>query len=1298
AIIGMGCRFPGANNPDAYWELLKNGVDAITEVPSERWDIDAFFDPDPDAPGKVYTRHGGFLSGIDQFDPQFFGISPREAMDMDPQQRLVLEVGWEALENAGIAPQGLKNQSVGVFVGVSQMDYGVSQLSAHPETISAYSVTGTGLAFTAGRLSYALGLQGPVLATDTACSSSLVSVHLACQSLRTAECGLALAGGVNLNLLPETTVFCSRVQALSPDGRCKTFDAGANGFVRGEGCGVVVLKRLSDAIDDKDNVLAVIRGSAINHDGPSSGFTAPNGLAQEKLLKQALENARVTPAEVGYIEAHGTGTSLGDPIEVDALGAVFGKDRSPDLPLAIGSVKTNIGHLEAAAGIAGLLKAVLALQHQEIPPNLHFKQPNPRIDWENLPLQVPVERRAWPRGRGAEQGPRIAGVSSFGMSGTNAHVVLAEAPAVWLGSSEASPQMPIHMERPLHLLTLSAKSEVALQALTDTYAQHLLSHPETPFADVCFTANTGRSHFDHRLALVAESSSDAQTQLRAGGHIVGMAARKTPKIAFLFTGQGSQYVGMGRQLYETQPIFRQSIDRCGAILRPYLETPLIELLYFARRVDKRSASTVPADNPLNQTANTQPALFALEYALAKLWQSWGITPDVVMGHSVGEYVAACIAGVFSLEDGLKLIAARGRLMQTLCEKGDMLVLPMTETEAARIIAPFAREVSIAAVNGPENIVISGTHQAIERISATLADQDIGAKLLPVSHAFHSPMMEPMLGEFKKVAATIIYAKPTVPLCSNVTGQMVTDQITTPAYWIRHVRAPVRFATGVETLYGQGFDTFLEIGPKPTLLGMARQCLPDDVGSWLSSLREGQEDWRQLFQSLGEWYVRGGAVDWAGFHRGFSGRKVQLPTYPFQRERYWFEGSPREYKETCSLARVGSPDAPRHRSLPDQSSALPGFIERLKKTPPEKQRAYLVAHIQSEINAVLGSAPSRSIDSCAGLTDLGMDSLMAVELRNRLQTSLECSFSLNLLLKYPTLDKLVNHVAGEILAVEETLAGLAAGSPERKGDDSSLLIPFNAEATGARPPLFCIHPIWGSVFRYRELADCMDRNQLLYGIQAVGFEGEEAPLTDIPAMAARYVEEIIRVWPQGPYNLYGWSFGGIVAFEMARLLQSDNREVALLALGDSVTPSQYGRGLEGRDAKARDELMFQMLMGEDEGKAPPGKPEDSTSADSPTHLREQLGAETLDGLVRIYRTNSEAFLSYRPSPWEGTLVCLTAEETKLADTMIGGHSDPAMWQELANRVEYHVVPGNHFTMHWQPNVRRIAEVLSTKLKI
>jgi malonyl CoA-acyl carrier protein transacylase len=856
AIIGLSCRFPGnADDVQAFWRLLHDGVDAITDVPPVRWNSDDL---------KIDTKSGGFLQQIDLFDPQFFGISPREAVSMDPQHRLLLEVSWEALENAGQTRERLAGSRSGVFVGITLNEY--SRQFDLSDSLDVYYITGNVLNAAAGRISYTLGLQGPSMAIDTACSSSLVAVHQACQSLRNGDCDLALTGGVNLILSPITMFALFQADMLAADGRCKTFDAAADGLGRGEGCGIIVLKRFSDARADGDNILALIRGSAVNQDGASSGLTVPNGVAQQHLIHQALENAKVAPSEVDYVEAHGTGTALGDPIEVGALASVLGEGRLPSQPVMLGSVKTNVGHLESASGVTGLIKVVLALQHEEIPPHLHFKQPNPHIPWNELPVKVLTEATPWPSG----EKRRIAGVSSFGITGTNAHVVLEEAPKTDQASANS-------VERPLHLLTLSAKTAAALKQLAARYEKHLAAHPTLAWADICFSANTGRSHFNHRLGVVASSVAQAREKLTAfiEGQTAISGVTVTPqrhKIAFLFTGQGSQYIDMGRQLYETQPTFRQTLERCDEILRPYLEKPLLSVI---------------SDQVINETAYTQPALFALEYALAKLWQSWGIEPDVVMGHSVGEYVAACIAGVFSLEDGLKLIAARGHLMQTLCDKGDMLVLSVDETKAAEIIQPYAQDVSIAAINGPENVVISGKHEAIESIRAALStEKDLKTKLLPVSHAFHSPMMEPMLAEFERVATEITYATPQIPLCSNITGQLATEEIATPAYWCRHVRKPVRFAASMETLYQQGYEIFVEIGPKPSLLSMARQCLPE--GTWLVSLRQGQEDWQPLLQSLGELYVRGVPVDWSGFEKDYPRRKVALPNYPFQRQAYWIE--------------------------------------------------------------------------------------------------------------------------------------------------------------------------------------------------------------------------------------------------------------------------------------------------------------------------------------------------------------------------------------------------------------------------
>ncbi|NES44814.1 type I polyketide synthase, partial [Moorena sp. SIO2C4] len=681
AIIGMGCRFPGGvDSPEAFWQLLNDGVDAIAEVPKNRWNIDEYYDPDPDAPGKIATRDGGFLSEIDRFDAPFFGISPREAHSLDPQQRLLLEVSWEAIERANIVPDKLFNSLTGVFIGIGSNDY-LNKL-ATSEIPEAYWGTGNVPSAATGRLSYILGLTGPNLAVDTACSSSLVSVHLACQSLRQRECNLALAGGVNLILSPKFSIVFSQAKMLSPDGRCKTFDASANGYVRGEGCGVIVLKRLSDALANGDNVLAVIRGTAVNQDGPSGGLTVPNGPSQEVVIRQALANGGVEPASVSYIEAHGTGTSLGDPIEVGALGKVFGKNHSIEQPVIIGSAKTNIGHLEVAAGIAGLMKVVLQLQHEQIAPSLHFNQPNSYINWSQLPLQVPTKPTPWQTNGKSH----IAGVSSFGFSGTNAHVILEESP---IEGNRQNPQegkttgnSEDYLERSVHLLTLSAKTQTALSDLLSNYQNYLKTYPKLEIADICYTANTGRTHFNHRLAVVASNRQKLVDKLRQHQQeeeVTGIFSGElpnnntTPKIAFLFTGQGSQYVNMGRQLYQESPTFRETINQCEDILsnlETFQEKSLREILY---PTDDSSDSSL-----LAQTAYTQPALFAIEYALFKLWQSWGIKPDVVMGHSVGEYVAATVAGVWSLEAGLRLIAARGSLMQKLPAGGEMISIMASE--------------------------------------------------------------------------------------------------------------------------------------------------------------------------------------------------------------------------------------------------------------------------------------------------------------------------------------------------------------------------------------------------------------------------------------------------------------------------------------------------------------------------------------------------------------------------------------------------------------------------------------------
>ena len=981
AIIGMGCRFPGgADNPEAFWQLLRDGVDAITEVPSSRWDVEAYYDPDPNAPGKIYTRKGGFLNRVDSFNPQFFGISAREATTLDPQQRLLLEVSWEALENANQASDQLLNSQTGVFVGICSNDYNKMIWEAGGlNQVDAFCATGNALSVAAGRLSYTLGLKGPSLAVDTACSSSLVAVHLACQQLRHRECNMALAGGVNLLLSPETSVAFARTQVLDPDGYCKTFDASANGYVRGEGCGVIVLKRLSDARANGDNILAVIRGSAVNHNGRSSSLVAPNGPSQQTLIRKALENGCVEPREVSYVEVQGTGTALGQPIEVDALEAVFGKHRSQDEPLIVGSVKTNIGHLEAASGVASLIKVVLALQHEEIPPHLHFKQPNPYINWNEVPIKVPTERMPWTVG----EKRRLAGVSAFGFSGTNAHIVLEE--------NSGSESKQVETERPLHLLTLSAKTNESLVRLAEQYEKYLAANPDVTLGDICFTANTGRAHFRHRLSIVASTSVELGEKLAAfsaGKEAAGVFKGKAtpdPKVAFLFTGEGSEYAGMARQLYQTQPTFRKTLDRSQEILRLYLEQPLLEILY------------PQPSSPPNETPCSLSTLFVLEYALFELWKSWGIQPTAVMGYGVGKYVAACAAGVFSLEDGLKLIAERERLMQVM---------------------PHAWET--------EN--------------------------LNVSQAIRSPLVEPALGKFEQIAKEVTYSQPQIPLVSDLTGELATAEIATPSYWCSYIQQPVKFSTSLERLHQQGCEIFFELGAKPILLEMGWS---DVQGVWLPSLNPVRDDWQQLLDSLGSLYVRGAKVNWLGFERDYSRRRTQLPTYPWQRQRYWIEASGNGHQkvsEDFSQERLPIPPAnilnrgdidnltqqlkatgklssdelkllpkllellaTQHQEQLTETSAKeaePTSLRQLNTTPltAEDIQAWLVGQIANELGVKVDDINIRSpFDS------YGLDSMLALSIASAGQQFLGVEVSPLLLIHYPTIELLSRHLAEELEA-------------------------------------------------------------------------------------------------------------------------------------------------------------------------------------------------------------------------------------------------------------------------------------------
>jgi acyl transferase domain-containing protein len=963
AIVGAGCRFPGGvEGVEDFWNMLAKSTDAITRFPVERWDPEPYYDPDPGVSGKAYVIDGGFVEGVEEFDPVPFRVSPAEAVGMDPQQRLALETSWAALENAGIAPDSLEGTRTGVFFGASTSDYvRLRQQFAPIEDVDSYQIMGEN-SLIAGRLAHTFGVHGPALMIDTSCSSSLVAIHLACQSLRRSECDSALAGGVNVILSPYGFVLVSKAQALSPGGRCKTFDAAADGYVRGEGCGVIVLKRLSDAQRDQDQILAVIRGSAVNHDGRSSGIAVPSGTAQQEVLRAALREAGAQGHEIGYVEAHGTGTALGDPIELNALDAVYGAARPADRPLWVGSVKTNIGHLEAAAGIAGVIKTALVVHHGRIPPHLHFREPNPNVNWNQISVSVPTTGLDWPHG----QGPRLAAVSSFGASGTNAHLILASAPP------DRFTDDPDSKSTGLGLLPLSARSTAGLRALARQYHERL--EEDLPLSAVCRTAALGRSHHPHRLAVLGSSTVELKTQLgdylndRPAPRVITATAapRHRNRVAFLFSGQGTQYPNMGRRLYETTSEFRAAFNECADLLSGALERPLLEVMF---PVDG-------GESPLHQTEYTQPALFTLEYALAQLWMSWGIRPAAVLGHSIGEYVAATIAGALDLPDALQLVTTRARLMQELDHPGNMLAVPLDETAARQKIQETGLSLDIAAINSESDTVLSGAATDIAQLRHTLSSQGIRTRDLQVSHAFHSALLDPVLPRLSELAGKITVRVPVIPLVSNLTGEVIEDDtLASGDYWVQHARNPVRFAEGMRTLEKLGVTCFAEIGPGRTLLGLGSRTLTNQRYCWIASLhrRAGEEE--QILRALGEFYLAGVHLNWTAIHRNTRGRVV-LPTYPFQRERFTFVPQQEKHHTTPIQQQSHKPN----------SEILNDVLHAHKDT---ERAGLLLTYVLSSIEQALNLNPGE-VTTDSDLIQLGFDSLMAMSLIDRYHKELQLS--------------------------------------------------------------------------------------------------------------------------------------------------------------------------------------------------------------------------------------------------------------------------------------------------------------------
>ncbi|MFQ4144539.1 type I polyketide synthase [Chlorogloeopsis sp. ULAP02] len=1189
AIIGIGCRFPGAHNPEAFWQLLCNKVDAITVVPSERWDVDAFYDSNPGSPGKMNTRWGGFLEQVDRFDAKFFGITPKEASYIDPQQRLLLEVAWEALENAAQVPEKLARTNTGVFIGISTNDYQQLLYQQHLRASSvpsnAYIGTGNALSIAANRISYLFDFRGPSMAVDTACSSSLVAVHLACQSLHCGESNLALAGGVNLLLCPELTIILSQARMMAPDGRCKTFDAKANGYVRGEGCGIVVLKRLRDAQRDGDRVIALIAGSAINQDGRSNGLTAPNGPSQEAVIRQALANAGVAPSQIGYVELHGTGTPLGDPIEAEALAAVLNSDRPLNSRCAVGSVKTNIGHLEAAAGIAGLIKVALSLQHRQIPPSLHFQTPNPYIPLDKIPLRVQQSLEPWP----LIPAPALAGVSSFGFGGTNAHAIL-----------QMAPQLPQEQEgekdllSPAYLLPISTRSPEALKSLAQAYQEFLVPPglgATLPLADICYTASLQRSHHDHRLALVFRNHQELTQSLTAflqDENRVGVSCRhkqrnRHQKLVFVFSGQGSQWWAMGRELLSCEPVFRTTVEQCDDLLYPLANWSLMAEL-----------TADQSNSRLEETEIAQPAIFALQVGLANLWRSWGVEPSAVVGHSLGEVAAAHVAGVFSLKDAMQIVFHRSRLMQQGSGQGRMAVVSLSVEKLESLLPEYVDRLSVAAINSPNSIVLSGETTVLQEVTRSLEQRQVFCKLLRVNNAFHSPQMEPYQDELARSLQDINPQAASIPIVSTVTGKTEPGQNFDATYWTRNIREPVCFASAVDELVQTQHNLFVELSPHPVLGMNISQCLHarSKKEIVLPSLRRQEGEKFVMLESLGVLYTQGYPIDWSRLYPS-KNRCVSLPSYPWQRERYWLEQDysqiPRPIVETSKsdryvhLAEAKNPedfllttksplwlDSNPHTGDPQTSTvdvepkaALSLNRTQLLAVKSKQQRTQLLETYMSALFGQVTGLSTTNLDLQQPLYRLGFDSLMAIELRKKIEKDLDVVIPLEIFAGL----NIAQCVTQILLLVESKASDSTFDSTNVATHLQQQMAPANLWITNlhsnpkAHLRLFCFPYAGAGASIFSTWAKELPPEIEVCPIQLPGRENrlQEAPFTRLSPLIQALVP-LLNPYLDFPFALFGHSLGALIAFELAReLRRRDLPSPVMLFISGSRAPQILDTG-------------------------------------------------------------------------------------------------------------------------------------------
>lgn len=1164
AVIGVGCRFPGdIDGPERLWDFLTEKKCAITAYPDRGF-----------TNAGTFAESGGFLKDVAGFDNRFFDIPPDEALRMDPQQRLLLEVSWEALEHAGIIPESLRLSRTGVFVGVSSTDY-VRLVSASAQQKSTiWDNTGGSSSIIANRISYFLDIQGPSIVIDTACSSSLVAVHLACRSLSTWDCDIALVGGTNVLISPEPWGGFREAGILSQTGCCHAFDKSADGMVRGEGCGVIVLQRLSDARLEGRRILAILTGSAVNQDGKSNGIMAPNPSAQIGVLENACKSARVDPLEIGYVEAHGTGTSLGDRIEAHALGMVFGRKRPGSGPLMIGSIKPNIGHLEGAAGIAGLIKAVLMVERGSLLPSGGFTEPNPAIPFTELGLRVVDELQEWPVVAGR---PRRAGVSSFGFGGTNAHVIVEEAGSV--GADTVSGRADVGGSGGgVVAWVISGKTASALAAQAGRLGRYVRARPALDVVDVGYSLVSTRSVFDHRAVVVGQTRDELLAGLagvvagRPEAGVVCGVGKPAGKTAFVFAGQGSQWLGMGSELYAAYPVFAEALDAVVDELDRHLRYPLRDVIWGHDQ------------DLLNTTEFAQPALFAVEVALYRLLMSWGVRPGLVLGHSVGELAAAHVAGALCLPDAAMLVAARGRLMQALPAGGAMFAVQAREDEVAPMLG---HDVSIAAVNGPASVVISGAHDAVSAIADRLRGQGRRVHRLAVSHAFHSALMEPMIAEFTAVAAELSVGLPTIPVISNVTGQLVADDFASADYWARHIRAVVRFGDSVRSAHCAGASRFIEVGPGGGLTSLIEASLADAQIVSVPTLRKDRPEPVSVMTAAAQGFVSGMGLDWASVFSGYRPKRVELPTYAFQHQKFWLAPAP-SVSDPTAAGQIGASDGGA------ELLASSGFAGRLAGRSADEQLAAAIEVVCEHAAAVLGRDGAAGLDAGQAFADSGFNSLSAVELRNRLTAVTAVTLPATAIFDHPTPTELAQYLITQIdghgssaaaaanpaeridaltdLFLQACDAGrdadgwkmvaLASNTRERMSSPVRNNVSKNVAllADGISDVVVICIPtltVLSDQREYRDIANAMTGRHSVYSLTLPGFDSSDA----LPQNADMIVETVSNaiidvVGGSCRFVLSGYSSGGVLAYALCSHLSVKHQRNPLgVALIDTYLPSQ-----------------------------------------------------------------------------------------------------------------------------------------------